>query len=81
MTTLGMRGDPNSLSVDPVRNMMYALADPNVYYNQWPANGTRPLFLVEVDLSQPVQGASPTAQDAKGNPIRWTPQSRLIRLP
>ncbi|TXH05576.1 MAG: hypothetical protein E6R07_01845 [Nevskiaceae bacterium] len=80
-TTLGMRGDPNSLSIDPVGNKMYALADPNVYYNGWPANDTRPLFLVEVDLAHPVQGASPTAVDAHNNPLRWTPQSRLIRLP
>jgi hypothetical protein len=75
-TQLTVRGDPSSLSIDPVRNFMYALADTATGFNSWPAgDATRPLFLVEEDLSQPVLGASPTAA------TQWTPASRLIRLP
>jgi hypothetical protein len=83
-TQLTVRGDPSSVSIDPVRNFMYALADTATGYNQWPTgDATRPLFLVEEDLSQPVLGASPTttAVDAQKQPLRWSPASRLIRLP
>ncbi|HEX4895221.1 MAG TPA: hypothetical protein VFV11_02690 [Solimonas sp.] len=80
-TQLGIRGDPNSLSIDPVRNRMYALVDTNSNFNQWPVGSTIPLFVIQIDLSQPVPGASPTATDGQGNPKRWVPASRLIRLP
>jgi hypothetical protein len=78
-TQLGMVGDPNSLSVDPVHNFMYALADATPYFHVWQPNSTTPLFLVRVDLSAPVVGASPTG-GVDGHTF-WTPNEQAIPLP
>jgi hypothetical protein len=77
-TQLGARGDPNSVTVDPVRNFAYMLADTQASYHSF-VDGYRssyPLFLVRIDLSQPVQGASPTHAT-----LRWTPAAAAIRMP
>jgi len=76
-TQLGLRGDPNALTIDPSRNIAYGLADTVASFNAWPTGSTRPLFLLQMDLSAPVLGASPT--EATG--LRWNPTSRLIRMP
>ncbi|HUP92898.1 MAG TPA: hypothetical protein VM074_11675 [Solimonas sp.] len=80
-TQLTMRGDPNSLSVDPIHNVMLGLVDTATGFNSWPIGSNRPLFLVVADLSAPVLGASPTATNPDNTPLRWNPVSRLIRLP
>ena len=75
-TQLGIIGDPNSLTIDPARNSVYVLADTNTGFHQGFGSNT-PLFLVRIDLSQPVFGASPTAA---GN-LRWNPVTQTLRLP
>lgn len=78
-TQLGMVGDPNSLSIDPKRNLMYALADTDPFFHSWSPGSTAPLFLIQVDLSNPVLGASPTGGvDGK---TFWTPTAAAIPLP
>lgn len=71
-TQLGIIGDPNTLSVDPVGNYAYMLADTNSNYHQWCVGcSTSPLMLVRVDLSS----VPSTAGSA------WVPQVDLITLP
>ena len=66
---LGMGGDPNSASIDPGHNLFYASAAD--------INGNE--YLVQVDLSKPVLGASPTGGvDGK---TFWTPTGTAIPLP
>ncbi len=78
-TQLGMVGDPNSLSIDPKHNLMYALADTEPFFHSWDPGSTTPLFLIQVDLSSPVLGASPTGGvDGK---TFWTPTATAIPLP
>jgi hypothetical protein len=78
-TQLGIVGDPNSLSVDPEHNFAYMLADTNTNFHEWSIGSTSPLFLVRVDLSKPVPGASPNGGvDGK---TMWTPASAAIPLP
>lgn len=77
-TQLGVRGDPNSVTVDPARNFAYLLADTQTNYHTF-ANGfssNLPLFLVRVDLSLPVKGASPTHPT-----LKWNPAAAAIRMP
>ena len=78
-TQLGMRGDPNSLSSDPVHNFMYALADTNPTFHTWTPGSSTPLFLIQLDLSSPVVGASPTG-GVNGTTF-WTPTAMAIPLP
>jgi len=67
--TLGMGGDPNSASIDPAHNLFYATA----------ADEGGGEYLVQVDLSKPVLGASPTGGvDGKSF---WTPAGTAIPLP
>ena len=66
-TQLGMRGDPNSVTIDPARNFGYVLADTQASYHGFNVNF--PLFLVRVDLSAAV----------KGTP--WTPSMQAIPMP
>lgn len=68
-TQLGMRGDPNSVTIDPARNFGYVLADTQPYYHGF--NVDLPLFLVRVDLS--------SATTAAG--VNWQPSMQAIRLP
>ncbi len=78
-TQLGMVGDPNSLSIDPKHNLMYALADTEPFFHSWDPGSTTPLFLIQLDLSSPVLGASPTGGvDGK---TFWTPTATAIPLP
>lgn len=78
-TQLGIIGDPNSLSVDPIHNFAYMLADTTTYYHPWTPGSTLPLFLIKVDLSAPVSGANPLG-GVNGSTF-WTPTSQAIRLP
>jgi hypothetical protein len=66
-TQIGMRGDPNSVTIDPARNFGYVLADTQASFHGFNVNF--PLFLVRVDLSGAV----------KGTP--WTPSMQAIRMP
>ena len=66
-TQLGMRGDPNSVTIDPARNFGYVLADTDASFHDFNVNF--PLFLVRVDLGSAV----------KGTP--WTPSMQAIRMP
>jgi hypothetical protein len=66
-TQLGMRGDPNSVTIDPARNFGYVLADTQPSFHGF--NVTFPLFLVRIDLAGAV----------KGTP--WTPAMQAIRMP
>jgi hypothetical protein len=72
-------GDPSSLTVDPLHNLAYMLADDGVFYHRWNPGTARPLFLVRVDLSKPVFGAGP-AGGADGKTF-WKPAIDLIRMP
>ena len=64
-TQLGMRGDPNSATIDPVRNLAYVLADTQPSYHGFNVN--YPLFLIRIDLS--TTGAT------------WTPSMQTIAMP
>jgi hypothetical protein len=66
-TQLGMRGDPNSVTIDPARNFGYVLADTDPDFHGFDVS--LPLFLVRVDLGSAV----------KGTP--WTPSMQAIRMP
>ena len=68
-TQLGMRGDPNSVTIDPARNFGYVLADTQPSYHGFNVN--YPLFLVRVDLS------SATKDQGKN----WQPSMQVIALP
>jgi len=78
-TQLGMIGDPNSLAVDSGHNFMYAEADTDPNFHGWDPGSTTPLFLIRVDLSAPVLGASPTG-GPDGHTF-WTPTEEAIPLP
>jgi hypothetical protein len=66
-TQLGMRGDPNSVTIDPARNFGYVLADTSTNFHNF--NVDFPLFLVRVDLGSAVQGTP------------WTPSMQAIPMP
>jgi hypothetical protein len=66
-TQLGMRGDPNSVTIDPARNFGYVLADTQASFHGFNVNF--PLFLVRIDLS----GAT------VGTP--WAPSMQAIQMP
>ena len=70
---------PGSLAIDPERNLAYMLADTNQTPHPWDPGSATPLFLVRVDLSQPVFGASPTG-GIDGNTF-WNPASAAIPMP
>jgi hypothetical protein len=71
--------DPGSLAIDPERDLAYMLADTNQTQHPWGPGSPTPLFLVRVDLSQPVFGASPTGGiDGK---TFWNPTSAAILMP
>src|SRR5262249_54376076 len=76
-TQLGAVGDPNSLTIDPSRNQVYMLADTIPEFHGWQGGTTTPLFLIRMDMSKPVLGATPA--NAEGP--QWTPDSVAIRLP
>jgi hypothetical protein len=78
-TQLGIVGDPNSLSIDPAHNFAYMLADTLPFFHSWQGGTTTPLFLVRVDLSAPVSGASPVG-GINGTTF-WTPVSAAIPMP
>lgn len=64
---LGMRGDPNSVTIDPARNFAYVLADTQASFHGFNVNF--PLFLVRIDLSGAVTGQP------------WTPTMQAIQMP
>ena len=66
-TQLGMRGDPNSVTIDPARNFAYVLADTQPSYHGFNVN--YPLFLIRVDLSDATVGTP------------WTPSMQTILMP
>ncbi len=66
-TQLGMRGDPNSVTIDPARNYGYVLADTQASYHGF--NVDYPLFLIRVDLTGAVVGTP------------WAPSMQAIRMP
>ena len=66
-TQLGMRGDPNSVTIDPARNFGYVLADTQPSYHGFNVN--YPLFLIRVDLSAATVGTP------------WTPSMQAIAMP
>lgn len=66
-TQLGMRGDPNSVTMDPARNYAYVLADTQASFHGFNVN--YPLFLIRVDLSGATKG------------VAWTPSMQAIRMP
>jgi hypothetical protein len=68
-TQLGMRGDPNSVTMDPARNFGYVLADTQPSYHGFNVN--YPLFLVRIDLSAPGTAPNPT----------WAPSMQAIQMP
>lgn len=74
-TQLGILGDPNSLTIDAGHNFVYALSDTTASFHGWTPGSTTPLFLVRIDLSAPVFGASPTQV------TQWTPSAQAIRMP
>jgi len=76
---LGVVDDPGSLAIDPERDLGYMLADTDPTPHPWNPGTSLPLFLVRVDLSHPVFGASPTG-GIDGNTF-WNPSSATIRLP
>jgi hypothetical protein len=76
---LGIIDSPTSLTIDPLHNFAYMLADDGLYYHTWTPGSTLPLFLVRVDLSGPVFGASPTG-GVNGKTF-WTPSASAIPLP
>jgi hypothetical protein len=75
----GIVGDPSSLTVDPVRNFAYMLADDAIFYHRWIPGTRRPLFLVRVDLGQPVFGAGPLG--GANHKTFWHPTVDVIRMP
>jgi hypothetical protein len=78
-TQLGVVDDPGSLAIDPVRNLAYMLADTDPAFHPWDPGADTPLFLIRVDLSRPVFGASPTGGvDGK---TFWDPASAAIPMP
>jgi hypothetical protein len=82
LTQLGAIGDPNSLTIDPANNFAYMLADTIPFFHSWTPGSTTPLFLIRVDLSAPVSGASPLG-GCDGSTF-WTPASpptAAIRMP
>jgi hypothetical protein len=66
-TQLGMRGDPNSVTIDPARNFAYVLADTQPSYHGFNVN--YPLFLIRVDLSAATVGQP------------WAPSMQSIAMP
>jgi hypothetical protein len=78
-TPLGVIDSPTSLTIDPIHNFAYMLADDGLYYHTWTPGSTLPLFLVRVALSAPVFGASPTG-GVNGKTF-WTPVASAIPLP
>jgi len=68
-TQLGMRGDPNSVTIDPARNFAYVLADTQASFHGF--NVSFPLFLVRIDLSAPGTAPNPT----------WAPSMQAIQMP
>lgn len=66
-TQLGMRGDPNSVTIDPVRNFAYVLADTQPSYHGFNVN--YPLFLIRVPLAGAAVG------------VPWTPSMDVIAMP
>jgi hypothetical protein len=76
-TQLVILGDPNSLSVDPVHNILYVLADTIAGFHSWQGGTTTPLFLVGIDLSSPVLGANPSPTQK----THWIPNSITILMP
>ena len=78
-TQLGVVDDPGSLAIDPERNLAYMLADTDPAPHPWNPGTSLPLFLIRVDLSKPVFGASPTG-GIDGNTF-WNPASAAIHLP
>jgi hypothetical protein len=68
-TQLGMRGDPNSVTIDTARNFGYVLADTQPSYHSFNVN--YPLFLVRIDLSAPGTAPNPT----------WAPSMQAIQMP
>lgn len=78
-TQLGVVDDPGSLAIDPKRNLAYMLADTDLAPHPWNPGAGTPLFLIRVDLSRPVFGASPTGGvDGK---TFWNPASAAIPMP
>lgn len=76
---LSIVGNPSSLTVDPLHNFAYMLADNGTFYHSWILGSQRPLFLVRVDLAQPVFGAGPFGGiDGK---TFWRPRIDVIRMP
>lgn len=67
-TQLGMRGDPNSVTMDAAHNMAYVLADTQPSYHGFGPT-YNPLFLIRV----PLAGAT------VGTP--WTPAMNVIPMP
>jgi hypothetical protein len=67
-TALEIGADPHSIAIDPARNLLYATA-----------RSGNSEFLVQVDLSKPVLGASPTG-GVDGSTF-WTPTGAAIALP
>jgi hypothetical protein len=77
-------GDPSSLTIDPVRNFAYMLADPNICLHGWGLDcmgkPSAALFLVRVELSNP----APIPGQAPGGGCvgsTWNPTSAAIPLP
>jgi len=68
-TQLGMRGDPNSVTMDPARNFAYVLADTQPSFHGFNVNF--PLFLVRIDLSAPGTAPNPS----------WAPSMQAIQMP
>jgi len=78
-TQLGVVDDPSSLAIDPARNLAYMLADTDPAPHPWTPGAGTPLFLIRVDLSRPVFGASPIGGvDGK---TFWNPASAAIPMP
>jgi hypothetical protein len=76
---LSIVGNPSSLTVDPLHNFAYMLADNRTLYHPWTPGSQRPLFLVRVDLAEPVFGAGPFGGiDGK---TFWGPRIDVIRMP
>ena len=65
-TLIGMDGDPNSATIDPAHNYFYAL-------------GNQATYLIRVDVSNPVFGASPTG--GADSMTFWNPPTVYVPLP
>lgn len=76
-TQLGILGDPNSLTIDPVHNLAYMLADTNPQFHGWLGGTGTDLFLIRIDLSAPVFGAT----SANPSGPQWNPISAVIPMP